>query len=64
MGLVLRVILALLAGYWLSRRFRPSRPPGRPPRDPRSRRGLDPERAVRASWSEVEDESKGGTGER
>lgn len=62
--MLLKLLFAVLVGYLLSRLLRGSRPPAPPRRDPAPGRRLDPERAVRASWSEVESDAKGGTGER
>ncbi len=63
--MLLKLLFALLVGYLLSRLLRGSRrPPAPPRRDAAAGRRLDPDRAVRASWSEVESDAKGGTGER
>ena len=60
MGLLLRAFLALFGVYVLARLFRGAAGPV-----PRHRRdGLDPSRAVRASWSEVEEARKEEPGER
>lgn len=62
MSLLVRVFFALLAGYVLARLLR--RPTGSSGPQGSARRGLDPERAVRASWSEVEEPPKEDPGKR
>jgi len=56
---LLRVLMAILAGLFLARLLRGLRSPPRAPRRPGPRSGLDPGRAVRASWSEVDDGEEG-----
>ncbi|MEZ5065509.1 MAG: hypothetical protein R3B81_12325 [bacterium] len=56
----LRGLLALLLFWGVLRLFRAVGPaPARPTPPEGKRRGLDPEREVRASWSEVEDDGAG-----
>lgn len=55
--MLLRVLLAVLLGYLLSRLLRRTGPGGPSGAHVPPRRGLDPERAVRASWSEVKGDS-------
>jgi hypothetical protein len=62
MSLLVRVFFALLLGYVLARLLRRPTGPAGPHRS--AREGLDPDRAVRASWSEVEETRKEEPGER
>jgi hypothetical protein len=59
-GGLLRVLAAVLAGLLAARLLRRSFRREDAPRGRRRRAGLDPSRAVRASWSEVEEERKEG----
>lgn len=63
-AMLLKLLFAVLVGYLLSRLLRRSQASRPPRRDRAAGRRLDPDRAVRASWSEVESDPKGGTGER
>ena len=60
---LLRLVLAVLLGILLARLLRRALRGGESPRA-RRRAGLDPRREVRAPWSEVTDERKGGADDR